>query len=165
MPDPILQALLFSRGSEITRFSLCLSRVWSEVAALAQISWFMHVKAIVKLNTNHQQLQLNGYLGVGTGALNNYAFRNEALYSGSLGRFQDGRTRAREVSRRLGVRHCVIQRPVAHFQTTRNIDERPRSGRPRCINQRDDLYLQLLTLRIRTIIRRALIGNFRAVAM
>lgn len=70
----------------------------------------------------------------------------------------------REVSRRLGVSHSVIQRLQARFQATGSAEERPRSGRPRCTTRRDDRYLQLLTLRNRTITRRALIGNLRTAA-
>ncbi|KAK7097717.1 hypothetical protein V1264_004653 [Littorina saxatilis] len=79
----------------------------------------------------------------------------------ALGWLQDG-VSGREVSRRLGVSHSVIQWLHQRFQTTGSAVERPRSGRPRCTDRRDDRYLQLLALRNRTNTRRTLIGNFRA---
>ncbi|KAK7096213.1 hypothetical protein V1264_005533 [Littorina saxatilis] len=79
----------------------------------------------------------------------------------ALGWLQDG-VSGSEVSRRLGVSHSVIQRLHQRFQTTGSAVERPRSGRPRCTDRRDDRYLQLLALRNRTNTRRTLIGNFRA---
>ena len=78
----------------------------------------------------------------------------------ALGWLQDG-VSGREVSRRLGVSHSVIQRLQQRFQTTGSTDERPRTGWPRCTDGRDDRYLQLMALRNRTITRRTLVGNLR----
>lgn len=78
----------------------------------------------------------------------------------ALGWLQDG-TSGREVARRLGVSHSVIQRLQERFQATGSAEERPRSGRPRATTQRDDRYLQLSALRDRTISSRTLRSNLR----
>nr|KAG5707101.1 hypothetical protein BaRGS_011812 [Batillaria attramentaria] len=63
--------------------------------------------------------------------------------------------------RRLGVSHSVIQRLHERFQATGSADERPRSGRPRTTNRRNDRYLQLVALRDRTVTARTLRSNLR----
>nr|KAG5714667.1 hypothetical protein BaRGS_000155 [Batillaria attramentaria] len=78
----------------------------------------------------------------------------------ALGWLQDG-TSGREVARRLGVSHSVIQRLHERFQATGSADERPRSGRPRATNRRNDRYLQLLALRDRTVTARTIRSNLR----
>lgn len=78
----------------------------------------------------------------------------------ALGWLQDG-TSGREVARRLGVSHSFIQRLHERFQATGSTDVRPRSGRPRAANHRDDRYLQLMALRDRTITTRTLRSNLR----
>ena len=68
----------------------------------------------------------------------------------ALGWVQDGVSQ-REVARRLRVSLSVIQRLLQRFQATGNTEERPRSGRPRSTNQRDDRSLRFAALRERTI--------------
>lgn len=53
----------------------------------------------------------------------------------------------REVSRRLGVGHSVVQRLWERFQTTESVDHRSRSGRPRATERRDDRFFLLSALR------------------
>lgn len=79
----------------------------------------------------------------------------------ALGWLQDG-VSGREVSRRLGVSHSVVQRLYERFQTTGTTDQRPRSGRPRSTTRRQDRYLQTSALRERTVSARTLRSNLRA---
>lgn len=57
----------------------------------------------------------------------------------------------REVARRLQVSHSVIQRLLERFRTTGTSANRPRSGRPRATNRRDDNFIRLTALRRRSI--------------
>lgn len=68
----------------------------------------------------------------------------------ALGWLQDGIS-FREVGRRLGVSHSVIQRLLERFQATGRADNRPRSGRPRSTNRREDRMLCREALRDRTV--------------
>ena len=56
----------------------------------------------------------------------------------------------REVARRLGVTHSVIQRLQERFQATGSTEQRHRSGRPRVTGHYDDRFVWLTTLRNRT---------------
>ena len=67
----------------------------------------------------------------------------------AVGWHQEGIS-GREIARRLRVKHAVIQRLLERFQATGSTDERPRSGRPRCTNQRQDRFLHIAALRQRT---------------
>ena len=73
----------------------------------------------------------------------------------ALGWLQEGIS-GREVSRRLGVSHSVIQRLQERFQTTGSVQDRPRPGRPRVTTRRQDRLFLLSTLRERTTTARTL---------
>lgn len=78
----------------------------------------------------------------------------------AIGWLEDGIS-GREVARRLGVSHSVIQRLHERFQATGSADARPRSGRPRVTTRRQDRYLQLSALRDRAVTSRTLRSNLR----
>lgn len=67
----------------------------------------------------------------------------------------------REVARRLAVSHSVIQRLWERFQATGGTAPRPRSGRPRATDWRDDNFLRLTALRRRSITAEALRQELR----
>lgn len=57
----------------------------------------------------------------------------------------------REVARMLGMSQSTIQRHLERFRATGGVEDRHRSGRPRCTSRQDDRYLQLSALRNRTV--------------
>lgn len=69
----------------------------------------------------------------------------------------------REAARRLNVSPSVIHRLQHRFQQTQTVRDRPRSGRPRITTRREDRYLTLTALRLRTVtaehLRRTLRNN------
>lgn len=67
----------------------------------------------------------------------------------------------REVGRRLQVTHSVIQRLRDRFNNTGNVQEPRRSGRPRMTTRRDDRYVILSALRVRTATANTLRGQLR----
>ena len=75
----------------------------------------------------------------------------------ALAWFQDGVSK-REVSRRLQVSISVIVRLIQRFTATGRVQERPRSGRPRSTNAREDRLIERHALQTRAsssnIIRR-----------
>ena len=56
----------------------------------------------------------------------------------------------REVGRRLGVSHSIIQRLRERFNNTRSVQEPRRSGRPRVTTARQDHFIALSALRTRS---------------
>lgn len=74
---------------------------------------------------------------------------------------QDG-VGVREVARRLQVSHSVIIRLRERHQTTGNVQERPRQGRPKKTTQREDRYLCRQALRERTTTANVLSQQLRA---
>ena len=67
----------------------------------------------------------------------------------------------REIGRRLGVSHSVIQRLRDRFSDTGTTEERARSGRPRSTTRRQDRYLVLSALRERTVTANTLRSQLR----
>ena len=74
---------------------------------------------------------------------------------------QDG-VGLREIGRRLGVHHAIIQRLRDRFNATGSTAERRRTGRPRATSIRQDRFLVLSALRQRTATANNLRGQLRA---
>lgn len=68
----------------------------------------------------------------------------------------------REVARRLGVAHSVIQTVRDRYNATGSVAEQRRSGRPRCTTRRQDRFVVALALRQRTITASAIRTQLRA---
>ena len=76
---------------------------------------------------------------------------------------QDG-VGLREIGRRLGVHHAIIQRLRDRFNATGSTVERRQTGRPRATSIRQDRFLVLSALRQRTATANNLRGQLRATA-
>ena len=76
---------------------------------------------------------------------------------------QDG-VGLREIGRRQGVHHAIIQRLRDCFNATGSTAERRRTGRPRATSIRQDRFLVLSALRQRTATANNLRGQLRATA-
>lgn len=66
-----------------------------------------------------------------------------------------------EVARRLGVSHSVIVRLNQRFQTTNDVEERPRSGRPKKTTPREDRFIQRQALQHRGTTCKVIRGQLR----
>ncbi|KAK7095076.1 hypothetical protein V1264_006536 [Littorina saxatilis] len=66
-----------------------------------------------------------------------------------------------EVARQLGVSHSVIVRLNQRFQTTNNVEERPRSGRPQKTTPREDRFIQRQALQHRATTCKVIRGQLR----
>ncbi|KAK7107686.1 hypothetical protein V1264_015566 [Littorina saxatilis] len=66
-----------------------------------------------------------------------------------------------KVARQLGVSHSVIVRLNQRFQTTNNVEERPRSGRPKMTTPREDRFIQRQALQHRATTCKVIRGQLR----
>ncbi|KAK7107428.1 hypothetical protein V1264_015361 [Littorina saxatilis] len=66
-----------------------------------------------------------------------------------------------EVARQLGVSHSVIVRLNQRFQTTNNVEERPRLGRPKKTTHREDRFIQRQALQHRATTCKVIRGQLR----
>ena len=66
-----------------------------------------------------------------------------------------------EVARRLRVSHLVIVRLKQRFQATNNVQERPRSGRPKKTKPREDRFIRRQALQHRGTTSRFIRGQLR----
>ena len=81
----------------------------------------------------------------------------------AVGMLENG-AKQRVVAQRFNVSQSVISRLWARYRQTQNVDDRPRSGRPRATTQAQDRLIRTFTLRNRTVTARQIASHLQDTA-